>query len=276
MKTIIQIMIYLVIAGISFFVFRIITNVFSGFSSIGDKLESSVDQRLKDKKSFKAKKLYLSKQGIMYRLNDYDLAPSKYLVLRLVVGAGVALAGYLTVNGSVIISLIGGVAGFFACDLIFRRLNKKDNNNMINDLFNVYLTLKIQLSSGIYIINSLVSACELISSKRLRYAIEELIINLSDKTITYIDAIEWFQNRFSCEEINDFCTFLHSYAKYGVSEKYLEDVMFEINEIATQSAMRQEHAMQTKVTLLSFLYFACILAIVIFCAVKSFNGLSIF
>jgi len=122
----------------------------------------------------------------------------------------------------------------------------------------------------------LLSAREIIKSQRLKEAVDELIANLSDKTMQYTTSVQQFKYRFNSEEINNLCAFLLSYMSYGVSEKYLRDVMSEINEIATESSMQQESAINTKVSLITFAYFASILAIVIYCAISSFGSIGIF
>ena len=273
---IVKIFIYLVIAGISFLFFRASTNFFLNFSSAGDQIEKAIDRRLKNKQNFTPQRRYLSQQGIMYRLKDYNLSPSKYIILRLFVSVVCAFVMYALLGDKIMFILGAGVAGYFLCDIFFRRQNKKDNKEILDDIFNVYLTLKIQLSSSIYIINSLISARDIVKSKRLREALDELIANLSDKTILYSDAVKQFKYRFCSEEINNLCAFLLSYMSYGVSEKYLRDVMSEINEIATESSMQQESAINTKVSFITFAYFASILAIVIYCAVSSFGSIGIF
>lgn len=272
----IKIFIYLVIAGISFLFYQAATRFFSGFSSAGDQIEKAIDRRLKNKQNFTPRRMYLSQQGIMYRLKDYNLSPAKYIILRVFVGVMLAFFVFVFLGDNITFIVLAGVAGYYICDVFFRKQNQKDNKEILDDIFNIYLTLKIQLSSNIYIINSLLSAREIIKSQRLKEAVDELIANLSDKTMQYTTSVQQFKYRFNSEEINNLCAFLLSYMSYGVSEKYLRDVMSEINEIATESSMQQESAINTKVSLITFAYFASILAIVIYCAISSFGSIGIF
>lgn len=275
MELLVKISVYLVIAGISFLFFCTLSNIFSNFGNFEEKLESAVDRYLKNKKEFTAKKRQLSKGGIMYRMKDYNLAPSKYVILRIFVGFVFALIGYSVSGKLTLLAVLGGF-GYFVCGWFFRHQNKRDNTDILSDLFNIYLTLKIQLASGIYIINALLSARMLITSARLKEALDELIANLSNKAIPYTESVQLFKDRFNSEEINNFCSFLLSYFYYGVSEKYLNDIMSEVNEIATESMIREEHAIESKIGTTTFLYFISILSIVIFCAVNSFGSMNIF
>lgn len=276
MAVFIKVLIYLVIAGISFLFFRTIHAFFQNLSNMGDQFEATINQRLKERKEFTAQKRYLSKLGIMYRLKDYNLSPSKYIILRVFCAVFFGFAAYLLIGKHFGVIGASSIAGYFLCDLYFRHKNKEDNKALLNDIFNIYLTLKIQLSSNIYIINSLLSAKDIIASKRLKEALDELITNLSDKTISYSDSVKQFKDRFDSEEINNLCAFLLSYISYGVSEKYLKDVMSEVNEIATEAAMQQEHKIETKVGMVAFLYFVSILTIVIYCVIQSFGNINLF
>jgi len=168
------------------------------------------------------------------------------------------------------------VAGFYAFDFYFQQKNKSDNKEILNDLFNIYVTLKIQLSSNIYIVDSLQSCREVVTNNRLSNALDELIANLSDRTKTYMESVDFFRNRFNSDEITNLCMFLKSYGKYGITEKYLADIMGEISEISTAATMQDEHNIETKSSLINFLFFASVIAVIIYGALMMIKDVNIF
>ena len=273
----IKIGIILMMVIICFYVFRSVFSFLSSIAEVTDTVNAAIDTSMKKRKSYKGTQKKLSRQGIMFRFENYDMKPSQYLTFRLFVGLIVGLAPLLIYERfSVILFAICFAVGFFGLDFYFQSKNKSDNKKMLHDLFNIYVTLKIQLSSNIYITNSLQSCREVVINKRLRKALDELIANLSDRTKTYMESVEFFRNRFNSEEINNFCMFLRSYGKYGISEKYLADIMSEISEISMAATLQDEHAIETKSNLINFLFFACVIAVVIFGAFSMIKNINIF
>lgn len=262
---------------ICFHVFRSIFAFLNSIAEVTDTVNAAIDDSMKKRKTYKGAQKKLSRQGIMFRFDNYDMTPSQYLIFRLFIGLiGGVFSVLITGDFSVFFFAIFFVAGFFVLDFYFQSKNKSDNKEMLHDLFNIYVTLKIQLSSNIYINNSLQSCREVITNKRLMKALDELIANLSDRTKTYLESVEFFRNRFNSEEINNFCMFLRSYGKYGISEKYLADIMAEISEISMAATLQDEHAVETKSSLINFLFFSCVIAVVVFGAFAMIKDINIF
>ena len=274
--TIVKILIYLAIAFVSFLVFKMTLSLLSSLEGTEDRIESAIEYNLKEKNNFFNLRLKLSQLGIMYRLKNYRLQPTRYIMLKIFCAALAAAIVFLFAGFKVIFIALAGVLGYFVLDFYFTRQNKSDNDKILNDIFNIYLTLKIQLSSNIYIIDALQACKNIVQNERLKEALDELVVNMSNKAITYKEAIETFKNRFKSDEIINLCAFMFAYAQYGVSDKYIEDIMSEINEISTASAIKDEHNIESKVGFYTFLYFAAIVAVVVFGALQTVGNIDIF
>lgn len=273
----IKLCIYLLIFLICFFVFRIIFSVLSGMTTTREELGKSIDTRFKKKRVYSRQRRKLSQYGIMYFFDDFDLSPAKYMALRVFVGLITAVFSIaLMERVHLLITPLALIGGYFLCDILFRLKNKSDNEDMLQDIFNIYLTLKIQLASDVYIIDALQSCRDIIRHKRLRIALDELLANASDKGKSYNEAIDTFKNRFYSEEITNLCSFLRSYARFGVTEKYLADILSEINEISNATSMKEEHNIDTKVGLINFLFFTSIIATIAYGVFMSLGTINFF
>lgn len=272
----IKLAIYLLAAGVAFFCFRMFINMFSKAEGASEKAQQAIDDRLKETNKYNYQRLRLSRLGIMYRLHNYEMMPSNYMVLRLTIGGIFAAAVFIIAGMRIPALALAFLVGYFGCDFYFKHKNKTDNDEMLNDIFNIYLTLKIQLTSKIPIFDALQSCLTMVKNKRMKEALTELVVNLSDKRVSYLDSVEHFSNRFESDSIANLCAFLKSYMQYGVSEKYIEDIMSEINEIATASAMKEEHSIESKANAIAFVYFVAILAVVLYCIAVTLSGTNVF
>jgi len=182
-----------------------------------------IDSNLSKSKKLKSSKLRLSQYGIMYRMKTYDLSPASYIMAR--IGFGI-LAGLFTniIFGTILIAILVGFFVYFGIDMLFVKLNKADNTDMLIDLCTIYATIDIQTRSGIYIGDCLEYACEMIKNQRLKEAMEELVLNISDKTVTMTEAIDIFQSRFYSKNIRKLCTMLDNFITYGANENYAKAI----------------------------------------------------
>lgn len=117
---------------------------------------------------------------------------------------------------------------------------------MMMDLYNTYANLKIQMSSGVYLTESLEYSHKVAQDDRYREALGELILNLSDKTISMQRSVEIFKDRFDSREIDKLCALLHNCVVYGISDSYANDIMGEIQGIILASTLESEHDIENK------------------------------
>lgn len=270
-----KILTYLVMLGICVCFFLIISKIGKSAEGAGRKATESIDDVFKKRGLMDKYKTTLSKQGIMYRVGNYDMNPSWYVCARLGVGVLLGLLMFaLTGNG--ILFLPGIVLGFIATGMYFKAQNQSDNKAMMMDLYNTYANLKIQMSSGVYLTESLEYSHKVAQNDRYREALGELILNLSDKTISMQRSVEIFKDRFDSREIDKLCALLHNCVVYGISDSYANDIMGEIQGIILASTLESEHDIESKAGMVNFIFFALIIALVGYTVFTNFSGLDLF
>ncbi len=220
-------------------------------------------------------KIKLSKLGVMYRLNDYNLNIAKYIAIRLIIGIMGAMLLYLLIYKVYVIP-IGLVLGYIAVPIYFKYQNKKDNEDMILDLYNTYASLRIQLNAGVYLGDTFESIYSVVINKRYKKALEELISNFADKTISSEDAIMLFKNRFDSTEIDKLCNLLNNCVRYGISDNYTKDIMSEIQFIMEASTLKAEHDIENKTGFITFGYFVVIIIIIAYTLFLQFGDAKFF
>lgn len=224
--------------------------------------------------TYSQKQLFLSKYGIMYRMGSYHLLPSQYATVRVACGLFATLV-FLSGTKSVF-SVAAFPVGYLAIEMFFKALNKKDNENMTMDIYNTYANMKIQLSSGVYIGECLEYTYRIAKNERYREAMKELLLNFSDKTITSSEAIRIFKNRFACEEIDKLCSMMTSFVEHGISESYMQDIMYEVESLLEADAMKTQHAIESKTGAITFAFFVLVVVMVVVSMIGSFDGVDMF
>lgn len=272
---IINILKYLLLMIICIIVFRTSYSLVSRTKTLGEKTTKSIDRKYKASGEMNQFRLKMSKLGVMYSLQNYELTPSWYIMMRLAIGMISGLVLYaLLKNAS--LSLIMVPIGYIAVELYYRRQNAVNNKNMMMDIYQTYASLNIQSSANIYMVNSIQYIYKIVKNKRYKEALEELIINFSDKTVSMSDSINIFKNRFSSREIDKLCALMNNIMQYGISESYTKDIMGEINSIILSTTLEVEHDIDNKVELITFLFFTVIIFIVVYIVYKSFAGINLF
>lgn len=216
------------------------------------------------------KKLMLSRRGIMYRVNNYDLSPGYYLVLKVSVGILISALAFLLVMKWYML-LIGFAIGYFGVPLYFRYENNKDNEEMMMDIYNTYANIKIQMGAGIYIRECLEYTYEMVTNKRYKQALRELVLNFSDKTVSSTDAVSVFKNRFDSQEIDKLAALISSFLQYGINANHTDDIMTEIQGLIQADTLKKEHDIEMKAEMVTFAFFGVIIAMVVFMIFSSFS-----
>ena len=264
----------LLAAFMSFLVFRLVRNAAKKASDGATDAVKNIDRRMQKTGDLSAEKKKLSKLGICYRFGDYNLAPSKYVVLRVFWAVAIAVVMFLI--GAKYASVFGLLIGYFGIDVLFKVLNKRDNEAMFEDIYSTYSNLKIQLSSGIYIGDCLDYTYTTVKNKRYAEAMKELIMNFSDKTLTSAEAIDIFRDRFNSREIDKLCNMMTGFVQYGISEEYLSDIMREVESLMGAQSEVMKNTIEGKTALISFGFFALIIAQVILSLLQTFKGTALF
>jgi Flp pilus assembly protein TadB len=259
----------------SFLVYKFAINVLKFGEKKGKEMIHNYDVNIQEKGQLSEKQLYMSKTGIMYRFGKYDMKPSDYTIVRVLCGLLVMAVIYLLFLNPVA-SIIGIPLGYIGIDLLFRYMNKRDNEEMMMDIYNTYANLKIQMTSGVYICDCLEYTFKIVKNERYKDAMRELILNFSDKTITSSEAVEIFRNRFNYREIDKLCAMIESFADYGISETYLNEIMFTAKELLEADAIKTQHEIESKVGVITFAFFVLVVILVGINMMGTFDGAEMF
>ena len=243
---------------------------------VTDKVYKKMETTISKRKDIGKLQKKINAKGIPYYLGKKDISPTEYLCIRLV-GALIIIGISILLNFDGLVSILMGVLGYIGIDFLMEQLNKRDNENMTNDIYQLFSNLRIQLDAGVYLINALMNCHYGIKNKRLRKAIDELITEMSSSNITSIEAIEHFENKFSNNgNIRNLAVLFKNYINYGVSESYLKDIMNEINDISASEALKAEHDLDNKTGILNVCFCCVLMAIVVFGMIQTVDVQTIF
>lgn len=275
MKTAVNILVLISMLGVAIAFFFVIWRTGMKLFGLKDEVFKKLNEYDYNKGLLTGKKRELSKLGIMYRVKNYDLAPSYYLILRICIGLLTAVLLFL-LTSKIILIPIGLVAGFFLTHAYFVYENKKDNEEMIIDIYNTYANLKIQMTAGIYIREVLEYTYASVNNERYKDALGELILNFSDKTVQSSDAVIIFKDRFDSQEINKLSALILSFMQFGLNSNHADDIMAEIQSLIQAATLKTEHDIEMKAGIINFGFFTIIILMVVYIVFCSFSSTSLF
>lgn len=231
-----------------------------------------INQQYKDQSvvTMGYKQLQLSRNGIMYRLKNYDLTPAYFEVLKVIVGIIIAIVSYLITN-KVIAIPIGLILGYLGVVLYFKYENKKDDAEMMTDIYNTYANIKTQMTAGIYIRNVLEYTYGMVKNPRYKEALAELILNFSNKTVSSTAAIYIFKNRFSSRQIDKLSSLLGSFMQYGLNAEHADNIMSEIQGLMQAETLKKENDIENAAGGINFAFFTIIITMVVYMVFSSFS-----
>ena len=234
-------------------------------------IQREITKKLLDSGKGAQLRLEMSKYGVMYHMENYNMSPAYYLGFRAIIGLAIFVVLVIfDVKSPLIILAIP--AGYFGVPLLFKIMNSSDNKEMLIDIFNTYANINIQLKVGQYIANALEYSYHTAKSKRYKEAMGELILNMADKTVTIEDAIQVFQNRFSSNEIDKLCMMMRSLMRYGNNEEFTQDLLDEVKEIIQADAIQAQDDIETKSGMVSFGFFGIVILIVVVSVMMNFES----
>ena len=174
--------------------------------------------------------LKLSRKGIMYRLNNFNLTILQYYLIRLVFSLVIGVI-YFAVSKYIAYAMIVFIISFIGIDLVFIELNEADNKKVLSDICNIYTVLNIDISSGMYLSDCLNHIKTIVSSKRFKIAIDELIYNISNRNTTVDESLILFSNRFSLKEMETLSSCILEISKNGITDDYAKKISGESEQI---------------------------------------------
>lgn len=215
-------------------------------------------------------RLEMSKYGVLYHMENYNLSPGWYLAFRAIIGLAL-FAGFVIFDVQSPLIILAIPAGYFGTPIVFKLINSSDNKEMLIDIFNTYANINIQLKVGQFVANALEYSYHTAKSKRYREAMGELVLNMADKSMTMEDSIKVFQNRFASNEIDKMCSMLRTLLRYGSNEEFTQDLLDEIKEIIQADALQAQSDIESKASMVSFGFFGVVIMIVVVSVMLNFQ-----
>ena len=203
---------------------------------------------------------FLKSKGAVYLFGDtatpVTFVTVKVLLLLLLFLMGASIGGILP-------GMFFGMVGFFLPDMLLTISNSTDNDAMLEDIKCIYDTLRIQTKAGVYLSASLCECYLAVKNRRLKSALLELTNDISTRH-EIEDALERFNEKFDCSQIDIFCIVIRQSMESGRSVKVLEDLSLQMNDLQHAINLKEKEALDRKVQIIELLIFVGLLAVTIF------------
>lgn len=224
-------------------------------------------------RKFDEMKLFISNYGVPYILG-HNITPQGYIAFKLIFASIVGLIAYLLLgNGAsnIVVAILIGAAAYMLFDTIIRSNNEKDNDDMFEDIKTIYQTMIIQSTAGVFISDSLTECYRQVRNKRLKNALKEL----TNTIITKHDiegALAVFSVKFKNQYIDSLVTTIEQSLRSGQSVKLLEDISKQLSDVEHAMHVKQQSAMDTKVTIIQVLILLIIVVMLLYVVFVSIKG----
>lgn len=150
--------------------------------------------------------------------------------------------------------------------------NESDNDKMLKDIRNLFEMLKIQIHSGIYMVDALENCCGEIQNKRLLKALNRLL-NEIYVSRNVAESLERFHQEFSNPHIDMLVIILKQSMETGQSRTYLDSAFEQVLDVERALHIKREQAVERNVQVIQVLFMAGIIAVCIYCSIVEFKGL---
>lgn len=221
-------------------------------------------------RAYEELKLFISQNGISYEWG-HSVSPQEYIAFKAVVSAIIA-ALLMVYRGFSLGNLFLAVCFFFGFYWLFgwrdKQKNKKYNEKMLTDIQTIYNTLIIQSTSGVFLTDALTECYKQVQSVRLKDALRELTNSIIAKHDVNA-ALDVFSIKFQNQYIDTLCTTLKQSQQSGQTRELLTDVSEQLTDVVHAINIRQQAAIDTKISLLQVAIFAVITAIIMFSVMTS-------
>lgn len=203
---------------------------------------------------------FLNTKGAAYLFGD-KATPVNFMIIKAAMFVIMCLAGISL--GGVIPGALLAVIGFFIPDILLTVSNSSDNDEMLMDIKCVYDTLRIQKKAGVFLSASLCECYLAVKNRRLKSALLELTNDISTRR-NIDDALERFNGKFDCGQIDIFCIVIRQSMESGRSVKALEDLSQQMNDLQHMINMKEKEVLDRKVQIIELLIFVGLLAVTVY------------
>ena len=203
---------------------------------------------------------FLNTKGATYMFGE-AANPVNYMLIKILVLLLLFMIG-MSLEGIIVAALLG-LTGFFLPDILLTVSNNSDNDAMLEDIKCVYDTLRIQTKAGVFLTASLSECYLAVRNRRLKSALLELTNDISTRR-EIDDALERFNEKFDCGQIDIFCIVIRQSMESGRSVKVLEDLSLQMNDLQRAINMKEKEALDRKVQIIELLIFMGLLAVTVY------------
>lgn len=261
----------IVLIAVTYFAYRIASYSINNKQKFKEMTVGTVNRALDRSKSFYFNNenltALLSKYGVMAMFNDYRLEPSTFVIIKAALAFVFAVLGAMInvpMLGRIACAIAGGLVGFWMPDILIRISNKDDNENMLDDILEMYDILKIYTKAGAHVKEALIECQLQVKNKRLKTGLQELNNNIISGQVTMREAIDIFNARFANDNIDDLCVILKQALVTGRSAKILSDISRQLYDIRHAKSILDKEKMDRKMQTIQLLFFVGLVALLIY------------
>lgn len=272
--TVVTIVKYIILAYLAVHVFMLVMILTNRETHVQMMAESAINNAIDNTKSFYFSRdnltAMMSKYGLMSMMNDFNMEPSTFLLMKFGIGGAGAIAFFTigpNIGAKLLLAAVGGVIGFFALDFLIKESNKGDNIAMQEDIVTIYNILKIHAKAGVYITDSLIECQRSVATPRLKKALQEMNNNIFASKTTVEKAVDQFNARFDNEQIDNLSVIIRQSLRTGRSQDILADISKQITDGNTLRAQNKKDRMKRKTTVIAIIFCLLITAVVLYLVV---------
>lgn len=212
---------------------------------------------------------YLKSMG-----NGFELTPLGYISGKILISVILFIA--LIISREYLAAVILGLLGFFLLDILLKVKDKQDMKVIQFELKDVYDSLTMQISAGVYIGTALTESYLVATNKRLKKSLAVLSAEIS-MTQNIENALNNFCEKFNSTEINNFVMTIKQSLQTGQSKEQLEDLSEQQSEMNLIAVQENTKKIGVTVTIIEILLFVGILITVLYfistVIMNNWNGL---
>lgn len=213
---------------------------------------------------------FINKYGVNFMIKG--ITPVGYVALKLIASLFVMV---VAMHENVVLGLVFGPACYYILDFIFIESNKSDNKLMLEDIKNVYDTLRIQIKAGVYITSVLTDCYLVVKNKRLKKAFLELTSDIAAKN-DLEESLDRFTYKFDNQYIDNLATVIKQSMTTGQAGKMFDDIKGQINDIENAMVEAEKQRINTQIIIVqALMYVAILVSTVYLCLGQLGAGLSI-
>ena len=161
--------------------------------------------------------------------------------------------------------------GFFLLTLVGIANNSSDNNALLEDIKQVYDTLRIQTKAGVFLTSALSECYLVVRNKRLKKALIELANDLLIKNDVATAADE-FQGKFKNQYVDSMAVILKQSQESGRAAQMFDDIQGQIDDIQAAINLKEKAKIKNQITICQTMVYIAILAGVVFSVMGTLGG----